>query len=72
MASKKSEILKKLKKFGWVLHKNGTNHFIYAKDSKLIVVPKGRKIYTRSYKQILLQIEGRACGKQDVQLSLDI
>ena len=72
MASKLSEIHKHLKKHGWSLYKNGSNHFIFRKDDRMILVPKGRKIYSRSYKQILWQIEGKACGKKPEQLSLDV
>jgi predicted RNA binding protein YcfA (HicA-like mRNA interferase family) len=72
MASKLSEIKKHLKKYGWSLVKNGTNHFVYGKDDKMILIPKGRKIYSRSYKQMLWKIEGKTNVSKDVQLTLDI
>jgi predicted RNA binding protein YcfA (HicA-like mRNA interferase family) len=72
MASKLSEIKKHLKKYGWLLVKNGTNHFIYGKDEKMILIPKGRKIYSRSYKQLLWKIEGRTDVSKERQLSFDI
>jgi predicted RNA binding protein YcfA (HicA-like mRNA interferase family) len=72
MASQLSEIKKHLKKHGWVLFKNGTNHFIYSKDEKMMLVPKGQKIYSRSYKQMLWKIEGKTDVSKDTQLSFDI
>lgn len=72
MANKLSEIKKHLKKYGWVLVKNATNHFIYGKEDKMLLVPKGNKIHSRSYKQILWKIEGRTDVSKDKQLSLDI
>lgn len=72
MASQLSEIRRHLKKHDWKLYKNGSNHFVFEKDGKLLTIPKGSKMYSRSYKQILWQIEGKACGKNSEQLSLDV
>ena len=72
MASKLAEIRKHLKKHGWKLVKNGTKHFLYGKDEKLLLIPKGDRIYTRTYKQILWKIEGKTDVSKDVQLSLHI
>lgn len=72
MASNLSEIKKHLKKYGWILIKNGTNHFIYGKDDKMLLVPKGQKIPSRSYKQILWKIEGKTDASKERQLNLGI
>lgn len=71
MGSQAAEIRKHLKKYGWVLFKNGSKHQVYERDGKKILIPQGTKIYTRSYKTILMQIEGKKESVKDKQLNLN-
>lgn len=70
MGSQAAEIRKHLKKYGWALLKNGSKHQVYEKEGRKILIPQGTKVYTRSYKSILLQIEGRGKAGNPEQLSL--
>jgi predicted RNA binding protein YcfA (HicA-like mRNA interferase family) len=59
MASKKSDLLSQLKEHGWNLLRHGTKHSIYVKGDKTVVIPRGTKLFSRSYKIILGKIEGK-------------
>jgi len=59
LASKNSELRRLLKKHGWILVKAGSKHDVYRKNGKSLLMPRGDNIYSRSYKQIRWQIEGR-------------
>lgn len=59
MANQLSEIHKQLKKHGWALSRVGTKHTIYEKDGKTMLIPRGSKVYSRSYKQIIWKIQGK-------------
>ena len=59
MASKAAEIQKQLKRNGWKLLRNGTKHYVFEKNGRTMLIPKGSKIYSRSYKQILWKIQGK-------------
>lgn len=59
MANQLSEIHKQLKKHGWTLFRMGTKHTIYEKDGKTMLIPRGSKVYSRSYKQMLWKIQGK-------------
>lgn len=58
MSSYNSEILKALKKNGWLLKRKGSNHDIYTNGTYDITIPRGTKMYSRSYKTILKQVKG--------------
>ena len=58
MSSYNSEILKALKKNGWVFKRRGSNHDIYSNGINDITIPRGTKMYSRSYKTILKQVKG--------------
>lgn len=64
MANSATEIKKALKKYGWTLARTGSKHYIYTNGITNIIIPFGDKVYSRSYKQILLQIKGRTCNRQ--------
>jgi predicted RNA binding protein YcfA (HicA-like mRNA interferase family) len=64
MANSSSEIKKALKKYGWTLLRTGSKHFIYSKGNHNIIIPFGDKVYSRNFKQILLQIKGKTCNRQ--------
>lgn len=70
MGSQAAEIRKHLKKHGWTLFRNGSKHQIYERDGKTILIPQGTKVYTRSYKTILMRIEGKGTVSETEQLSL--
>lgn len=59
MSSYNSEILKALKKNNWKLKRRGSGHDIYSNGVDEITVPRGTKMYSRSYKNILKQITGK-------------
>ena len=59
MGTSNSEIYKQLKKHGWVLLKNGSKHDVYVKGNQKILIPRGAKIYSRNYKQIVWKIQGK-------------
>jgi predicted RNA binding protein YcfA (HicA-like mRNA interferase family) len=63
MANSVTELKKALKKYGWTLLRAGSKHYIYSKGTVNITIPFG-KVYSRSYKHILLQIKGRTCNRQ--------
>jgi predicted RNA binding protein YcfA (HicA-like mRNA interferase family) len=71
MGSQAAEIRKHLKKYGWVLLRNGSKHLVYEREGKKILIPQGTKVYTRSYKTILMQIEGRRGSVNPAQLNLN-
>jgi predicted RNA binding protein YcfA (HicA-like mRNA interferase family) len=69
MASQLTEIQKQLKKNGWKLARMGTKHAIYEKDGKTMLIPRGSKVYSRSYKQILWKIQGKTDqSKENISL----
>jgi predicted RNA binding protein YcfA (HicA-like mRNA interferase family) len=69
MANQLSEIHKQLKKHGWTLSRVGTKHTIYEKDDKTMLIPRGSKVYSRSYKQILWKIQGKTDqSKENISL----
>jgi hypothetical protein len=70
MASQVAELHKRLKKHGWTLLREGSRHSIFFKGDRTISIPRGTAIYDRSYKQILWQIEGKACAKRYRQVNL--
>lgn len=59
MGSSASEIKKALKKYGWELKKTGSKHYVYSNGITTLTIPYGRKIYSRSYKEILMQIQNK-------------
>lgn len=71
MGSQAAEIRKHLKKYGWVLLRNGSKHQVYEREGEKILIPQGTKVYTRSYKAILLQIEGKRGSVNPEQLNLN-
>lgn len=71
MGSQAAEIRKHLKKYGWLLLRNGSKHQVYEREGKKILIPQGTKVYTRSYKTILMQIEGRRGSTKPAQLNLN-
>ena len=71
MGSQAAEIRKHLKKYGWLLLRNGSKHQVYEREGKKILIPQGTKVYTRSYKTILMQIEGRRASANPAQLNLN-
>jgi predicted RNA binding protein YcfA (HicA-like mRNA interferase family) len=71
MGSQAAEIRKHLKKYGWLLLRNGSKHQVYEREGKKILIPQGTKVYTRSYKTILMQIEGRRGSAKPAQLNLN-
>ena len=71
MGSQAAEIRKHLKKYGWLLLRNGSKHQVYEREGKKILIPQGTKVYTRSYKTILMQIEGRRGSTNPAQLNLN-
>jgi predicted RNA binding protein YcfA (HicA-like mRNA interferase family) len=72
MGSQIGEIKKELRKYGWVLLRNGTKHYVYEKDGRTLLIPKGTKVFTRSYTRILRTISGRDTHKTEDQLNFDI
>ena len=71
MGSQAAEIRKHLKKYGWLLLRNGSKHQVYEREGKKILIPQGTKVYTKSYKTILMQIEGRRGSTNPAQLNLN-
>ena len=71
MGSQAAEIRKHLKKYGWLLLRNGSKHQVYEREGKKILIPQGTKVYTKSYKTILMQIEGRRGSANPAQLNLN-
>ena len=71
MGSQAAEIRKHLKKYWWLLLRNGSKHQVYEREGKKILIPQGTKVYTRSYKTILMQIEGRRGSANPAQLNLN-
>jgi hypothetical protein len=59
MANANAELKKALKKNGWALFREGTKHYVYAKNGQTLLIPYGSHIYSRTYKQILLKIKGQ-------------
>ena len=59
MASSNAELHKLLKKNGWTLLRQGTKHWIYEKDGKTLLMPKGSKMYSRTYRQMVWKIQGK-------------
>jgi hypothetical protein len=59
MGSQIGEIKKELRKYGWVLTRNGTKHYVYEREGKTLLIPKGTKVFTRSYTRIMMTISGR-------------
>lgn len=59
MGNTSAEILKQLKKHGWTLLRNGSKHDVYAKGDQKILIPRGGKMYSRNYKQIVWKIQGK-------------
>lgn len=67
MANQTAELLKQLKRNGWTFVKHGTNHSVYEKEGKTLLIPRGSKIYSRSYKQMVWKINGKTDrSKKDV------
>jgi len=58
MSNYNSEIMKALKSNGWTLKRRGKGHDIYTNGSDCITVPRGSKMYSRSYKVIMKQVKG--------------
>lgn len=54
-----AELKKLLRKNGWKLLQNGSKHDIYRKGEKTLLVPRGTKMYSRNYRHIRWQIEGK-------------
>jgi predicted RNA binding protein YcfA (HicA-like mRNA interferase family) len=71
MGSQAAEIRKHLKKYGWIFLRNGSKHQVYEREGKKILIPQGTKVYTKSYKTILMQIEGRRGSVNPEQLNLN-
>ena len=71
MGSQSGEIKKQLRKYGWVLLRNGSKHYVYEKDGKTLLIPKGTKVFTRSYRRIMLTISGKVHFGDTNQLNLD-
>jgi len=59
MAHANAELKKALKANGWKILREGTKHYVYAKDGQTLLLPYGSRMYSRTYKQILLKIKGR-------------
>jgi predicted RNA binding protein YcfA (HicA-like mRNA interferase family) len=58
MSSYNSEIMKALKKNGWKFKRRGAGHDIYTNGVNDLTIPRGTKMYSRSYKTILKQVKG--------------
>jgi len=71
MGSQAGEIKKQLRKYGWVLLRNGSKHYVYEKDGKTLLIPKGTKVFTRSYTRIMMTISGKGHFGDTNQLNLD-
>ena len=71
MGTQSGEIKKELRKYGWVLLRNGSKHYVYEKDGRTLLIPKGTKVFTRSYTRIMMTISGKGQSNSPDQLNLD-